>query len=347
MCTSSKPKEKQRESASHSCIYIWQRGSIIKKSSACSPAFLITLPFHITALESAIHSKLCPKSIHQQHRFWVAKYIPLISVLMKSAPLKHRDRPVSTAQPGKRGGALQASRVWHWEHSAVPHDSPRNLALRSDAKCGRPSPQHIPDDQHGHFPMDFGQWLVVAPPCDVFRLDKIQVQMSNCSNLLLNQPWDLLCPGEYLQPCLTGFGHKPSCIGTQITFSPTLRVSLKWIWFGKDITLFKTSYGAVRSAWALMNCTVSGDQSHCLGLDCVVASGLSAWVQNLLLFKRWRRTKSWCPCGCEGPGPGTLPPSFQSSMDTPGQPVFPGASRRHACSASPSQNSLEYFCPSV
>lgn len=152
-------------------------------------------------------------------------------------------------------------------------------------------------------------------------------------------------PRRILSTLSKGFGHKPSCIGIKMSFAPTLPlVSVKWICFGRDITLFKTSNAPVRSAWALMNCTVCGGQSHCLVLDSMAASGLSPCVWNLLFFERWRRTKSWCPCACEGHD--FLLPSFQPSMDTPGEPLFPGASRS-PCSVSPSQKSLVYLCPSV
>lgn len=196
---------------------------MIKKSGACSPAFLITLPSCLTTLERPSCSKLCPKSIYWQHRFCISKYILLTPVLMKSAPLKPGDRPLSTAQWGKRSNALQVSRVCHWKHSALLHDSPRKLPLHSAAKCRTPSHQCMSDykhlilnplkkDQqqqkigiglsclfvilkHRNFHMDFGQWLVVTPSCDVFKLDKMQVQISKCSNLLPIQPWNLLCTG--------------------------------------------------------------------------------------------------------------------------------------------------------
>lgn len=86
--------------------------------------------------------------------------------------------------------------------------------------------------------MDFGQWLVVTPSCDVFKLNKMQVQISKCSNLPAIQPWNVLCTGEYLQPCLNDFGHNPSCISTKMTGSPTLLlVLLKLICYGRDISL--------------------------------------------------------------------------------------------------------------
>lgn len=111
-----------------------------------------------------------------------------------------------------------------------------------------------------------------------------------------------------------------------MTFSHILLVALTWICFGRDIPLFKTRCAPVRPVWSSVNCTVSDDQSHCLGSACAVASGLSASARHLLSFGRRRRTRSWCPWGCGGPGPGILPPSSPSSMGTAGEPSFHGAS---------------------